>query len=200
MNIVKGVVEFVMDILETVVFIGSLFIITYLFIVQPNQVKGESMVPTFDTGDYIFTSKITYRLRPIHRGDIIVFKAPRNPDIEYIKRVIGLPGDKIRVTGGSVFLNDIELTEPYTNSRTGVWLGGFIQDNQVVTVPSGEIFVLGDNRDRSSDSREFGFVPIQTIIGQVFYRYFPTDKIGSLINPFPMNLQALNRYAVFIWT
>jgi len=96
-HLLKGILDFVMDILETVVFIGSLFIVVYLFIMQPNQVKGASMDPTFNSGDYIFTSKITYKLRGFERGDVVVFKSPKNPDIEYIKRIIGLPGDKVMV-------------------------------------------------------------------------------------------------------
>ncbi|OGK27908.1 signal peptidase I, partial [Candidatus Roizmanbacteria bacterium RIFCSPHIGHO2_02_FULL_39_9] len=97
MGIVRGIIEFVMDILETIVFIGSLFIVVYLFIMAPNQVKGASMEPTFLSGEYILTSKIAYKFREPHRGDIIVFQSPRNPDIDYIKRIIGLPEDEILV-------------------------------------------------------------------------------------------------------
>ena len=85
MKIVKPIIDFVMDILETVVFIGSMFIVVYLFILTPNQVKGASMENTFHTGDYILTSRITYKFRKIERGDVVVFKSPKNPDIEYIK-------------------------------------------------------------------------------------------------------------------
>ncbi len=198
MNVVKGALDFVMDILETIVFIGSLFIITYLFIVQPNQVKGASMVPTFDSGDYIFTSKVTYRLRSLNRGDIVVFHAPRNPDIEYIKRIIGLPGDTIMVSAGQVYLNNKVLNETYLNSSTGLWQGGYLAENQVLKVPNGQIFVMGDNRNRSSDSREFGPVPISSIVGQVFYRYFPPNKVGLIKNPLPEDIHAMNVVAARI--
>lgn len=190
MNLAKQFIEFVMDILETVVFIGSLFIVVYLFILQPNQVKGASMDPTFATGDYIFTSKITYKFRPQHRGDIIVFKSPKNPDIEYIKRIIGLPGDKVVVEQGEVYVNGIKLDEGYISAKTNTWDGGFVKDGETVVVPAGEIFVMGDNRPRSSDSREFGTVPLSSIIGQVFYRYFPPGKVGGIGNPIPQNLQS----------
>lgn len=194
MNIAKQLIEFVMDILETIVFIGSLFIVIYLFILQPNQVKGASMDPTFATGDYIFTSKITYKFRQPQRGDIIVFRSPKNPDIEYIKRIIGLPADKVLVEKGEVFVNGTKLDEGYIAAKTNTWDGGFVQDGKTVIVPQDEIFVMGDNRPRSSDSREFGTVPLSSIIGQVFYRYFPPGKVGSINNPLPKSLHTLSPF------
>jgi len=190
---IKGIIEFVMDILETVVFIGSLFIVLYLFIMQPNQVKGASMEPSFQSGDYIFTSKVTYKFRKPDRGDIVVFKSPKNPDIDYIKRIIGLPGDKVIISNGVVSVNGIVLNEKYISDKTNLWDNGFVKDNVPIIIPDEEVFVMGDNRPRSSDSREFGPIPIETIIGQVFYRYFPSDKIGSVKNPLPKNIQSLLR-------
>lgn len=190
LKIFKAILEFVMDILETVVFIGSLFIVVYLFIMQPNQVKGASMDPTFNTGDYIFTSKVTYKFRGYNRGDVVVFKSPKNPDIEYIKRIIGLPGDKVMIKDSEVYVNGVKLTENYISAKTNLWENGFSKNGEEVTVPDGELFVMGDNRPRSSDSREFGPVPEDTVIGQVFYRYFPSTKMGSIDNPFPDNLRS----------
>ncbi len=189
MRIVKSVIEFVMDILETVVFVGSLFIVMYLFILQPNQVKGASMEPTFISGDYILTSKVTYKLRSLERGDVVVFKSPKNPDIDYIKRVIGLPGDKINFKNGEVYVNDAQLSENYISAKTNLWEAGYSKENAPVVVPEGEIFVMGDNRPRSSDSREFGPVSEESIVGQVFYRYFPANKVGLIENPLPTTLR-----------
>ncbi len=188
-KIAKAVFDFVMDILETVVFIGSLFIVVYLFIMQPNQVKGASMDPTFNSGDYIFTSKITYKFRGYERGDVVVFKSPKNPDIEYIKRIIGLPGDKVMVKDSEVYVNGRMLTENYIAAKTNLWEGGFTKDGEEIVVPEGELYVMGDNRPRSSDSREFGTIPMSSIIGQVFYRYFPSSKVGPIENPFPDDLK-----------
>src|SRR3989304_6980114 len=129
MKIVKPVIDFVMDILKTVVFIGSIFIVIYLFILTPNQVKGASMENTFHTGDYILTSRVTYKFRRLERGDVIVFKSPKNPDIEYIKRIIGLPGDIINISNGVVRVNDTQLTENYIAATTNLWDGGCIKDN-----------------------------------------------------------------------
>ncbi len=189
MKIVKPIIDFVMDILETVVFVGSLFIVVYLFILTPNQVKGASMENTFHTGDYILTSRITYKFRRMERGDVVVFKSPKNPDIEYIKRIIGLPGDVITISNGIVKVNDIQLTEDYLAAPTNLWDGGCIKDNIPYSVPSDEIFVMGDNRPRSSDSREFCAVKIDSIIGDVFYRYFPSNVMGKISNPLPKSVR-----------
>src|SRR3990167_2648100 len=184
MQAIRKIIDFVMDVLETVTFVGSLFIVVYLFIMQPNQVKGASMEPTFYTGDYIFTSKVTYKFRPLERGDIVVFKSPKNSDIEYIKRIIGLPGDKVRIASNNVYVNGILISESYISDKTSLWDGGYVKENEDFTVPGDEIFVMGDNRPRSSDSREFGPVKIDSIIGQVFFRYFPVQKIGAVGNPY----------------
>jgi len=185
---VRKVIDFVMDILETVVFIGSLFIVVYLFVMQPNQVKGASMEPTFISGDYILTSKITYKLKAPERGEVIVFKSPKNPDIEYIKRIIGLPGDVIEVRDNELYINNKLVAENYISAKTNLWDGGFLKDGEPITVPEGMIFVMGDNRPRSSDSREFGPVTLNSIIGQVFYRYYPADKMGWIADPLKSNL------------
>ncbi|MDH7476627.1 MAG: signal peptidase I [Microgenomates group bacterium] len=189
MTIIKGIIEFIMDILETIVFIGSLFIVTYLFIMQPNQVKGASMEPTFQSDDYIFTSKVTYKFRSFERGDVVVFRSPKNPDIEYIKRVIGLPGDMILIQNSNVYVNGVLLEENYISAKTNLWDGGFTKEGVSYIVPEDEIYVLGDNRPRSSDSREFGPIPISSIVGQVFYRYFPPNKMGFIKNPLPPKLR-----------
>jgi signal peptidase I len=191
MNLVKGIINFVMDILETIAFVGSLFIVIYLFILQPNQVKGASMEPTFQSGDYIITSKITYKFKKMERGDVVVFNSPKNPNIEYIKRIIGLPGDKVMVKDGEVYVNDQILPETYISAKTNLWEGGFLKEGEPIVVPENYVFVMGDNRLRSSDSREFGPVPISSIVGTVVYRYFPPTKIGFIKNPLPKALRSM---------
>ncbi|HRN70824.1 MAG TPA: signal peptidase I [Candidatus Woesebacteria bacterium] len=183
MNILKAIIIFVMEILETIVFVGSIFIVVYLFILQPNQIKGASMEPTFENGDYIFTSKMTYKLREPIRGDVVVFHAPRNPDLEYIKRIIGLPGDTILIENEKVYVNGQEIIENYISDVTTLSLAGSIQEGIPLTVPENYYFVMGDNRPRSSDSREFGAITYESIIGQVIYRYFPFNKMGVVDNP-----------------
>lgn len=188
----KGIFEFFMEILETIVFIGTLFIVIYLYVVQPNQVKGLSMDPTFQSGDYIFTSKITYRFRKHERGDIVVFKSPRNPDIEYIKRIIGIPGDTVVVKNNVVTVNGRVLEESYINQPTELWDFGVMKEGVPVVVPENHLVVFGDNRPRSSDSREFGPIPMDSLVGQVFYRYYPSKNAGWMENPFPQFFRTMN--------
>ena len=181
-----------MEILETIVFIGTLFIVVYLYILQPNQVKGQSMEPSYYSSDYIFTSKITYKLWPPKRCDVIVFISPKNDDQEYIKRIIGLPGDQILIQNSQVFVNDKLLEETYISAATETFDYGFAHEGQIITVPQDNFFVMGDNRPRSSDSREFGPIPISSVIGMVFYRYLPANKMGFIKNPWPEKLSSLN--------
>ena len=189
MRILKEIVDFVMDILETVVFVGSLLIVIYMFIAQPNQVKGASMEPGFHDGDYIITSKVTYKLTHPQRGDVIVLKSPKNPDIDYIKRIIGLPGDKILVKDTNVYINGQIINENYISAATNLWPTGFLKEGVTFTIPKNYVFVMGDNRPRSSDSREFGPIPIKDIIGVVKYRYYPPQRTGWIKNPFPTQLR-----------
>jgi signal peptidase I len=178
-----------MDILETITFVGSIFIVIYLFIMGPNQVKGASMDPSFHNGDYILTSKITYKFRPIERGDVIVFKSPKNPDIEFIKRVVAVGGDEIIFRNNRVYINGLELKEDYISSPTTIFENGFMRENVSLTIQEGDIFAMGDNRARSSDSREFGPVPTSSIVGVVFYRYYPPTRMGWIQNPVLQNVQ-----------
>lgn len=180
MGIIKKLIAFVMDILETVIFVGSIFIVVYLFIMSPHQVKGASMEPTFDNGDYILTSKISYKLHEQKQGDVIVFKSPKNPEVDFIKRIIALPGQRVRIINSEVYVNNELVGESYISAPTMLFEGGFIKNGIEETVPEGYLFVMGDNRPRSSDSREFGFIPVKDVIGKVFFRYFPPQKFGVM--------------------
>lgn len=192
MRILKVLIEFVMEILETIVFVGSIFIVVYLFLFQPNQIKGASMEPTFYNGNYIFTSKVTYKLRDPIRGDVVVFHSPKNNEIEYIKRIIGIPGDTIMIQNTTVYVNGKPINEPYISATTELIYGGFLVEGIAITVPENQYFVMGDNRPRSSDSREFGPVPYESLIGQVIYRYFPFNEAGPIGNPFDKSIQSFN--------
>lgn len=194
MPILKRIIDFVMDILETITFVGSIFIVVYLFIAQPHQIKGISMDDTFHNGDYILTSKISYKFESPQLGDVVVFQSPNNPDIDYIKRIIGTPGDRISVQNGAVVRNGVALEEPYAKRPINVFEGGFLKNDQEVVVPEGNYFAMGDNRPRSSDSREFGFVPFEHIIGKVFFRYFPPQATGMINNPYKSKDHSLQSF------
>lgn len=180
MQILKKVLEFVMDILETVTFVGSLFIVVYLFIAQPNEIRGASMDTTFADGEYILTNKLAYKFGTPTYGDVIVFESLENKDIDFIKRIIGTEGDRVMIQNNQVFVNGQLIPESYIQQPTTLLEGGFMTEGQEIIVPPGHIFVMGDNRPRSSDSRVFGPVPLQNVIGKVFFRYYPASRLGTI--------------------
>ncbi len=151
----------------------SAFIIIFLY--QPVKVEGTSMMPSLDDQERIFVNKFVYRLEPIQRGDIVVFRYPRDPSKSYIKRVIGLAGDHIRIVAGQVFVNNRPLEEDYVPSEYDD-----LRTYGEVTVPANSYYVLGDHRTMSNDSRDFGPVNQVYIYGKAVFGYWPMDKLGRL--------------------
>ena len=176
----KSGVNFVFDFLETIVVALSVFVVIYLFIVQPHEVKGSSMEPTFQNNEYIITDKVSYRFGKPNRGDVVIFKAPVNPDVEYIKRIIGLPGETVMIENGRIYIDGKILNEPYLEDLTPVFPGGFIKEGVAASVPEDHYFVMGDNRPHSSDSREFGPIEKKLIIGKAVFRYWPINNLGLI--------------------
>jgi signal peptidase I len=155
-------------------------VVLIVFIYQPVKVEGTSMTPTLTDQERIFINKFTYRfgLGNIERGDTVVFWYPLEPSKSYIKRVIGTPGDRVRIEDGQVFVNGRALVEDYVpkeNFDPSSWNRG-----EEATVPEGEYFVLGDHRNSSSDSRTWGYVPRDNIYGKAVFVYWPLDKLGRL--------------------
>jgi signal peptidase I len=151
----------------------TLFII--LFVYQPVKVEGGSMEPGLEDQERIFINKLVYHFESIERGDIVVFHYPRDPQKSFIKRVIGLPGDRIRIDFGHVFVNGVELMEPYVPLD--------YQDAQSypdTVVPDNAYFVLGDHRSMSNDSRKIGPIIRSFIYGKAVFGYWPMDKLGFL--------------------
>ena len=151
----------------------SAFIIIFLY--QPVKVEGTSMMPGLDDQERIFVNKFVYRWEPIQRGDIIVFHYPRDPSKSYIKRVIGVAGDRIRIVNGQVFLNDEALDEDYVPNDYAD-----ARSYAEVIVPANSYFVLGDHRTMSQDSRDFGPVNERYIYGKAVFGYWPMEKLGRL--------------------
>jgi signal peptidase I len=154
----------------------ALVIKTFLF--QAFYIPSASMDPTLKVHDRVLVNKLSYHLHPVHRGDIIVFKAPaleRTEQIkDLVKRVVGLPGDVMQARNGQVYINDRLLREPYLPKGTTT-------DNLPRTViPPGHYFMMGDNRAASSDSRVFGPIPRSTIIGRAFVKMWPFNRLGFL--------------------
>jgi len=163
------------DTLETILISVVLFLAINA-ISERIRVESISMEPNLYAGDFVLVNKAVYFFSKLpQRGDVIVFRYPLNPDATpYIKRVIGLPGDQVNIEGGKVFVNDEQLTEPYLDqgtTRGGDW-----------TVPENQLFVMGDNRANSSDSRTWGFVPMELVIGRAEMIYWPPEDWALLHN------------------
>lgn len=152
-------------ILLTTVVAGGGFLYTYLNVARPFQIAGESMSPNYKNGQFYLTV-IIHQDTPIKRGDVIIFKDPQEPDKDFVKRVIALPGDTVMVQNGNLYLNNGLQDESYTNGAK-TYAGSFLKEGESVTVPEGNYFVLGDNRPYSSDSREWGFVPRKNLISTI---------------------------------
>lgn len=150
-----------------------------IFIAEPFIVSGSSMVPNFHNKEYLVVDKLSYRFNEPQRGDVIIFKYPKDNSQFFIKRIIGLPGERVQVINGQVIVYNDEhpdgsiLTEPYLPTSTST----FGEDN-VVSLGTDEYYVLGDNRLASSDSRVWGILPKHDIIGKAFLRAFPISEFG----------------------
>lgn len=178
MFILRNLWLFFLDFLETIVVSLAIFAVVYVFLFMPHQVDGKSMEPNFHNGEYILTDKLSYRFNAPKRGDVVVFHSPQDERSDFIKRIIGVPGDTLKVEKGYVYLNDQRLEENYINDPGGVLSGRFLREGLEVTVPPDQYLVMGDNRDHSSDSREWGFVGIDGIVGRAFFRYWPVKAFG----------------------
>lgn len=174
----SGFVRFLLDLIETLALSVALFL-GINAVTARVLVDGFSMRPTLDNGEYVLVNKIAFRSSLPEYGDIIVFHFPVDPNQDFIKRVIGLPGDDIFIRGGKVIVNDYSLEEPYIAASPlydGHW-----------TVPEGQLFVLGDNRNNSSDSHSWGPVPMENVVGKAILVYWP-----------PPNLQLIKHVKIVI--
>jgi signal peptidase I len=174
------------SLLRDVIFAGVIAILIVGFVVQPVRVEGQSMMPKLHDQDRIFVNKFIYPLRewigdkePIKRGDIVVLLYPDDPSKSYIKRVVGLPGEEVNVENGRLYINGMQIDEPYLDS-------GYLSSDSMpgsVHVKEHHYFVLGDNRRNSSDSRYWGLVPEKYIYGKAIFRYYPftpIERVGAI--------------------
>jgi len=152
---------------------ASVLIITFLY--QPVRVEGTSMLPRLENSDRLFINKFVYHISAIERGDVVVFHYPRDPEKSYIKRIIALPGDRLWINDGRVWLNGAPLRENYVPQV-------YRDDRSMaaIVVPKGEYFVMGDHRSISSDSRDFGPVERSLIYGKAEFIYWPTRDMGAV--------------------
>jgi signal peptidase I len=151
-------------------------VLVIVFIVQPVRVEGTSMLPRLHDGERIFVNKFVYKFESINRGDIVVFWYPNDPSKSFIKRVIGLPGETVSIRDGIVYVNGEPLDEPYLDSSFHAQRDSL----SPVYVKPHYYFVMGDNRDASNDSRQWGLVPEKYVYGKAIFRYWPLGNVGTV--------------------
>lgn len=164
------------ELIEFVAVVAAVIIIIRSFVALPHRVEGHSMEPNFHDGDMIITYMLSTRFSDPVRGEVIILKNPRNENEDFIKRVIGMPGETLRISQGKVYINNQLLNEPYLPNGTITRGGSVIQEDVDLIVPIDSIVAMGDNRGGSLDSRELGPIKKTGIIGQAFLRYWPINK------------------------
>jgi signal peptidase I len=158
---------------ETFVPAVLIAVLINIFLAQATRVYGQSMEPNLHSDQRLVVEKLSYNFHEPRRGDIVVLSVPQTGSGLLIKRVIGLPGEKVEIKGGKVYINEQPLEEPYLSSQSQ-------RDMKATVVPPDHIFVLGDNRGFSNDSRSFGSVPLENIVGRAWFSYWPLDQLGFL--------------------
>jgi signal peptidase I len=156
---------------ETLLFTLLIYLLVRTFLVENYRVVGTSMQPALQNGEFLVVSKMDYRLHQPMRGDIIVFYDPADTSRKLIKRVLGLPGETLEIQDGTVFINQQAIPEPYLTDRGRYTRAAWV-------IPTGEYFVLGDNRNNSSDSRSWGMLPRRDIVGKAWVTYWPPSLWG----------------------
>jgi signal peptidase I len=161
--------------LRDIVFASAAAVFMVIFVVQPVKVEGTSMQPWLIDQERIFVNRFIYRFTEIRRGDVIVFWYPKDRSKSFIKRVCAIPGDEVEIRYGSVYVNGRKIDEPYLKAE--------FRDHdsfRKVLVPPGQYFVLGDHRNSSNDSRNWGFVPRDNIYGKAVFSYWPMSRVGLI--------------------
>jgi signal peptidase I len=160
----------------------GLALVIIIFLYQPVKVEGTSMAPLLSDQERIFINKFVYRFEPIERGDVVVFWYPLDRSKSFIKRVVGLPGETVEIRSGRLYVNNVELAEPYVPAS-------YLDASKypAMVIPPDEYFVMGDHRDSSNDSRVFGPVPRPFIYGKAVFAYWPVDHFGSLTSTSTVN-------------
>ncbi|MGB9592521.1 MAG: signal peptidase I [Anaerolineae bacterium] len=159
---------------ETIILAVVLFLLLQL-VVRNFRILGDSMLPTLETGQFVLVERVSYWFSPPRRGDIVVFEYPRAPQEDFVKRIIGLPGETVEITGGQVYINGNPLAEPYVHGQPTLTYRPIH-----ITLGADEYFVMGDNRAASSDSRSWGPLPRRNIIGRAWLCYWPPSRWGVI--------------------
>ncbi|MFC1613217.1 signal peptidase I [Patescibacteria group bacterium] len=179
---VRSSISFIADLIKTVIISLAIILPVRYFVIQPFYVKGASMEPNFHENEYLIVNELVYRLKDPMRGDIIIFKNPRNQKEYFIKRILGLPNETIKIYDHKIQIynsshqDGIIIEEPYLSSDE------ITTGNEIIELKENQYYVMGDNRNKSLDSRNFGPIKKESIIGKVFLRGWPLDKVDLLKN------------------
>ena len=186
------VLSVLLDWAETVAFAVFLFLLLRSFVVEAFYIPSESMAPTLQSGDRLLAWKFPYWFRPPYRGEIVIFKYPQQPEKNFVKRVIGTPGDVLEIRRDGFYINNQKVTEPYAPSdwwKLSDWdWWEYSSPYHHWEVPPHSFFVMGDNRNNSLDSRKWGVVPYSYLIGKPFFIFWPPHRIGRVKN-YPLLLE-----------
>ncbi|MFA5742904.1 MAG: signal peptidase I [Candidatus Paceibacterota bacterium] len=184
---IKAFSLFLWDVFKIIIIALAIVLPIRYFLFQPFVVKGASMEPNYHTGDYLIIDEISYRFHNPERGEVIVFKYPYNPSDRYIKRVIGLPGETVEIKDGQIYISESGkvsiLNESSYLSEEFIKTWKSLDNASPVTLKEGQYFVLGDNRNASSDSRRWGILPEQNIIGRAALQISLPEFLGGLVSP-----------------
>lgn len=181
----SSIKDFFIELLQVVIVALAIIIPVRYYFIKPFYVKGASMEPSFYDNEYLVIDEISYRFKEPIRGEIVVFRYPRDPRQFFIKRIVGLPGETVQVTGNKVFINGEEISEGYLDANTDT------KGEIVVTLQQDEYFVMGDNRSFSLDSRSFGPLKRDFIVGKTWIRGWPFDKI-TIFEPPEYNIDSFS--------
>lgn len=185
MEFIKKIGTVLLDSIQAILIFASILMVLYAFVIQPHEVSGNSMHPTFKDKELLLSYLLDVKQDKYQVGDVIVFHSPVEADKLYIKRIIGVPGDSIMVHDGGVYSNDTRLDESaYLASDVRTSSGTSFPEGVEVTVPPGTLVVMGDNRPGSSDSREWGLLDKKKVIGKSVVRIFPFSEFGLIKNPY----------------
>lgn len=165
------------ELIEFIAIVFAILMAIRVFAAEPHKVSGSSMIPNFQDGDYLITNKLSIKFSELERGEVIILQDPLDKNKVFIKRIIGLPGETLKLSDKNVYINGQLLDEPYLPSGLQTQGEGFLKDGEEIIIPNGNYFVMGDNRSNSSDSREWGLLKKELIIGQAFLRYWPLNQV-----------------------
>lgn len=181
-SIFSNIASFILNSIEAIIIALAFSVVLYLFIATPHEVVGRSMMPNFVNGEFLIANKLVYKLQEPNHGDVIIFKHSETED--YIKRIIALPGDTLSLQDGHYTLNGTLLDESEYLASSVVTSGGqYLHEGETITIKEGTVFVSGDNRPHSSDSRDFGPIAISSIKGKAWIVFFPFTNFRIVQHP-----------------